>query len=363
MVRVIMQKHSKQIRDLNHLETQFPIDQPVYVETIKVYLEQLFDRKVSSEDVLEFLILKGYKKIVEEVVDDLDIDDLLENNSDENLKVVTNIRLSYDDNSKLLAEYQNNNDQEAYEQLFLINLNLVRKEALKYSKMLRHTLSEEDLIQEGMIGLVTAINRFDFNRGTKFSTYATLWIRQKIIRAIHDTGHNVRVPVYKIEEVNRMRKCERQYIGVENAIEQICDEISITVEEYEDLKKIEQNYFHMSSLNTVVSLEDGDTELLDFIGNENAELLGVDYRYFIDPMQQVINSDESIYLKSEISRLKDREAQILLLRFGFIGDKVHTLEEIGQMIGVTRERIRQIENNALKKLKLSLRDYKKDDFV
>jgi RNA polymerase primary sigma factor len=268
------------------------------------------------------------------------------------LLVNQNIRQS---NNILCSLIQEGNKQ-AEQDLCVKNKRLVDKYVTIYQKRYGNRLDFEDLEQVGFIGLIKAAQRFDFKQGTTFSTYAVWWIKQAISREIMDNGYAIRIPVHMMERINKVVRLDNKYLGQgmeeQERLEAISVELNLTIEDIRECLILKSNYLSYVSLNAPVG-EDETTELGEFIPENEGK-----------SVEDVI-TDRALRetLERVISTLKPREQEILRLRFGFDDDRERTLEEVGEMFGVTRERIRQIEAKALRKLNLPSRSERIKDFL
>lgn len=256
--------------------------------------------------------------------------------------------LKFEEEIQLAKGYEGG-DEDARKKLIRSNLRLVVSIAKKY---LGRRLSFLDLIQEGNQGLIKAVEKYDWRRGYKFSTYATWWIRQAITRAIADQSRTIRIPVHMVDNINRYYKTQRkltQKLGREPKNEEIAREMEIGIAEVENLIKISQ---HPKSLSTPIG-DDNETTLEQFIADSDQPSL-------YDTVSKEFLRD---YLNEVLETLSDREKRVLIMRFGLDDGKSKTLEDVGKEFNVTRERIRQIEAKAIRKLRHPTRARKLRDFV
>lgn len=264
------------------------------------------------------------------------------------LKEIGQVKLLSAEEEVELAKRVSEGDQEAKNKLTEANLRLVVSIAKKYSGRGLHIL---DLIQEGNTGLIRAVDKFDWTKGNKFSTYATWWIRQAITRAIADQARTIRVPVHMVEVINKATRCNRklvQELGREPTMEEIAAELGLPVEKIIEANRTAADTL---SLDTPVGDEE-DTSIGSFVEDERTP----------GPADATSNALLAEALKEILGTLTEREADVLRMRFGMYDGRTHTLEEVGQIFGVTRERIRQIENKAIRKLRHPSRAKKIRDF-
>ena len=286
-----------------------------------------------------------------EIIDDADV---LEGVSTEDpvrmyLKEIGNVPLLSTEEEVALAQRVEAGDESAKKQLIEANLRLVVSIAKKY---VGRGMPFLDLIQEGNMGQMKAVDKFDYSKGFKFSTYATWWIRQAITRGIADTGRTIRVPVHMVETINktlRMTRTLLQELGREPTPEEVAERLGVPVARVREVLKISRDPV---SLDTPIGEED-DSHLGDFIEDDSA----------LSPADSAAFSMLREELSTALESLTDRERQVVQLRFGLIDGRARTLEEVGKEFNVTRERIRQIEAKALRKLRHPSRSKRLRDFL
>lgn len=265
------------------------------------------------------------------------------------LKEIGKINLLTVDEEIEIAQRIEDGDMAAKAELAEANLRLVVSIAKRY---INRGMPFLDLIQEGNLGLMRAVEKFEYKKGFKFSTYATWWIRQAITRAIADQARTIRIPVHMVETINRLLRVQRslvQDLGREPTPEEIGEEMNMDVERVREIQKIAQEPV---SLETPIG-EEEDSHLGDFIPDEDIP----------SPQEAATNTMLREQLFQTLSLLTEREQKVIRLRFGLDDGKIRTLEEVGRVFDVTRERIRQIEAKALRKLRHPRRSEKLKDFL
>jgi len=354
---------------LRTFELKFPDKNSIKLDQAKNYLQEVIGKWLDDEYVKSFLEVLGYKNIetasnLNDDLDDLGLEDIL--NMDWSPKPSQNNSGSHPHNTHLLNDYHVEEESEAFDRLVVENIKLVHKVASRYQNYVNHQLSFDDLVSEGTIGLIKAIRKFDINRDVQFSTYAVWWIRQQILRAIADTGTTIRIPVHMFENVLKIKRAELSYQldGQKPNITEICNQLNISLETYGKAKLVEHQFLGITSIDQYVSDEDQDTELGDFVSLESHRLLGDYDKMFFNPSLITEQNEVRMMIHQTISdHLKPREQEIILERFGFVDNNPKTLEQLGQRFGLTRERIRQIEAKAIRKLRARMtRKTVRDDF-
>ena len=285
---------------------------------------------------------------------DLDAIDLLEGIGTEDpvrmyLKEIGTVPLLSADEELRLAKRKAEGDESAKERLIEANLRLVVSIAKRYTG---RGMSFLDLVQEGNLGLIKGVEKFDYTKGYKLSTYATWWIRQSVTRALADQARTIRVPVHMVETINKMSKMQRKLtleLGYEPSVTELAEALEMSEDKVMEIMQIARE---PASLETPIGEED-DSNLGDFVADSNA----------VTPEGNV----ESVMLREHIDALlgdlKERERQVIVLRFGLEDGHPRTLEEVGKEFNVTRERIRQIEAKALRKLRNPVRSKRIRDFL
>ncbi|MFA5991399.1 MAG: sigma-70 family RNA polymerase sigma factor [Candidatus Doudnabacteria bacterium] len=322
------------------------------IEVVDQEVASVWEQNKAVEGVVEKPAkgAKAKKKKQEDMVDAFDLGDIYDDSIQMYLREIGKVSLLTGNEEVELAKRITKGDVVARKKLTEANLRLVVSIAKKY---MGRNLGLLDLIQEGNLGLFRAVEKFDWRKGYKFSTYATWWIRQAITRALADQSRTIRIPVHMVETLNKYAQAERslvQDLGREPLPEEIAAEMGIEVEKVYHLKKISQETV---SIDSPVGEDDGeDSSLGDFIVDEETtkpnEVAG----------RQILKE----YVGNILNDLDPREQKILKMRFGLEDGVTHTLEEVGEEFGVTRERIRQIESKALERIREhidinKLRDY------
>lgn len=325
-----------------------------YLETHGVDVIPIIDDSILAEDALLLDDDERFLKDSEEEDIDLDAIDLLEGIGTEDpvrmyLKEIGTVPLLSADEEMELAKKKAEGDEAAKDRLIEANLRLVVSIAKRYTG---RGMSFLDLVQEGNLGLIKGVEKFDYTKGYKLSTYATWWIRQSVTRALADQARTIRVPVHMVETINKMSKMQRKLtleLGYEPTVAELAEALEMSEDKVMEIMQIARE---PASLETPIGEED-DSNLGDFVADNNV----------VTPEGNV----ESVMLREHIDALlgdlKERERQVIVLRFGLEDGHPRTLEEVGKEFNVTRERIRQIEAKALRKLRNPVRSKRIRDFL
>ena len=340
---------------------------PEQMDHIYSYLE---NRNIDVVPVLDEAMLKEGSTLLDDIDLDLDDDSFMKDAEDEEidldavdllegigtedpvrmyLKEIGTVPLLTADEELKLAQRKAEGDEAAKERLIEANLRLVVSIAKRYTG---RGMSFLDLVQEGNLGLIKGVEKFDYTKGYKLSTYATWWIRQSVTRALADQARTIRVPVHMVETINKMSKMQRKLtleLGYEPSVTELAEALEMSEDKVMEIMQIARE---PASLETPIGEED-DSNLGDFVADSNV----------VTPEGNV----ESVMLREHIDALlgdlKERERQVILLRFGLEDGHPRTLEEVGKEFNVTRERIRQIEAKALRKLRNPVRSKRIRDFL
>ena len=275
----------------------------------------------------------------ENMEEEYSTDNYLPNTIQSYIHKINNYKLlTYEEEQELGEKIKNNNDQLAKNKMIESNLRLVVNIAKKYNK---HTsLSLSDLIQEGNIGLIEAVNRFDYSKGYKFSTYATWWIKQEILKAINTQGKTIRIPAHIVNELSKLNKATKEYIqkfNKEPNESELAEYLNVDVKKIHELMNIVKE---PTSLDIVIG-DDEDTTVGDLVADNSIN----------DPIDNIYNQEKQKIIYNILDTLTPREKDVLKLRFGIDISQPLTLEQVGKHFNLTKERIRQIEEKALKKLR------------
>lgn len=319
--------------------------------------------KYGEEKVISYLsqITSEFCELVDEIVES---DDIIEEDYDEESEIsefsssttiylneINKFPLLTDEETEQLFVRYANGDNSARKKIIESNLRLVIRWAKYYSRY-SNTDIFLDLIQEGNSGLMKAVTKFNPGKGYKFSTYASWWIRQAITRSLSEQSRTIRIPVHMVEVINKINKIERIYFtknGNYPSIEELSSSTGYNIDLISKAKEAYQ-LSTLISLNAPTSSDDDADSISDFVTDENA----------VSPEETLISNENIKLLYKILDSLSERKRKVIELRFGFVDGRVHTLEEVGKELGVTRERVRQIEDNALRRIKVRYKQNEKE---
>ncbi len=327
------------------------IEPEEYIDLLDDFYDELMENKVDIFESVDKKDIEAETDVLEKELSDLGA---LGNFGPVDpvrmyLKEIGRIPLLTREEEIELAQRAEKGDEKAKQRLIDANLRLVVSIAKKY---VGRGLTFLDLIQEGNKGLIRAVSKYDWTKGFKFSTYATWWVRQAITRSIADQARTIRIPVHMVETINKVMRTSRrlmQKLGREPTPEEIGKELGLSAKKIQEIYKISQS---TTSLESPINEGEDDSVLGDFIADKKQ-----------DPEAEALKKMLATYLDKVLNNLTDRESEVLRMRFGLGGEEPRTLEEVGQRFGVTRERIRQIEAKALRKLRMPAIRYKLKDFL
>jgi len=355
--------HSLDFNDINDFFAGMQLS-PEQMEAIYAYLEEKKidvlrgDGSAEKDDTSFDDKEEDFTEADDEEDDEDDVDvstaDLLEGVGTEDpvrmyLKEIGTIPLLTSEEELNLAKRKSESDEDAKQRLIEANLRLVVSIAKRYTG---RGMSFLDLVQEGNLGLIKGVEKFDYSKGYKLSTYATWWIRQSVTRALADQARTIRVPVHMVETINKMSKMQRKLtleLGYEPSTAELAKALDMTEDKVMEIMQISRE---PASLETPIGEED-DSNLGDFVADNNA----------VTPEGNVESTMLREHIDEMLGDLKEREREVIELRFGLKDGRARTLEDVGSTFGVTRERIRQIEAKALRKLKNPVRSKKIKDFL
>ncbi len=356
-LRTALIKKAKKAKEVNQKDINeiYP-DLPANADALDALYTELADGNIkiiaageeASPEMSDEWVAEDDEEIV--ITDQVYLDDVADDSVRLYLREIGKIPLLKADEELALAKRVVAGEKDAKDQMAEANMRLVVSIAKRY---VGRGLDLLDLIQEGNTGLLRAVEKFDPDKGFKFSTYATWWIRQAITRAIADQARTIRIPVHMVETINKLLRTQRrltQDLNREPTNEEIAKEMEIDVEKVEHIMKIKQD---ISSLDASVRDDEEDSVLGDFIEDEDT----------VSPEESATSQLLKEHVKDMLGALTEREQKILKLRFGLEDGKSHTLEEVGQEFNVTRERIRQIEAKALAKLRKHKDARKLHDYI